>query len=78
MDTLLKYVFYLALIFIVYLVIVGFYDGRLNGDSTVSEVGSEVSSNAQRIISETYDDAARVVKEQSAKTPAENSAAAAQ
>lgn len=54
MGTFLKYAFYLAVIFIIYLVIAGFYNGKITKDSTVSEVGSEVSANAKRIISDTY------------------------
>lgn len=54
MGTFLKYAFYLALIFIVYLVFAGFYEGKITKNSTVEEVGSEVSDNAKRIISDTY------------------------
>lgn len=56
MGTFLKYAFYLAIIFIVYLVVAGFYDGKITKNSTVSEVGSEVSQNAKRIISDTYNE----------------------
>ena len=54
MGTFLKYAFYLALIFIVYLFFAGFYEGTITKNSTVEEVGSEVSDNAKRIISDTY------------------------
>ena len=54
MGTFLKYAFYLALIFIVYLFFAGFYEGKITKNSTVEEVGSEVSDNAKRIISDTY------------------------
>ena len=54
MGTFLKYAFYLALIFIVYLVFAGFYEGKITKNSTVEEVGSEVADNAKRIISDTY------------------------
>jgi uncharacterized protein (UPF0333 family) len=57
MDTMLKYLFYLALIFIVYLIIAGFYEGKISKNSTIGEVAGEVSDNAKRIISETYDKA---------------------
>lgn len=56
MGTFLKYAFYLAIIFIISLVISGFYNGKITKDSTVSEVGSEVSQNAKRIISNTYNE----------------------
>lgn len=55
MDTLLKYIFYIAMIFVVYLVIAGFYQGRLDKNSTVSEVGTEVSDSAKEIIFNTAD-----------------------
>ena len=54
MGTFLKYAFYLAIIFIIYLVVAGFYNGSITKSSTVSGVGSEVSANAKRIISDTY------------------------
>ena len=54
MGTFLKYAFYLALLFIVYLVFAGFYEGKITKNSTVGEVSSEVSDNAKRIISNTY------------------------
>lgn len=54
MGTFLKYAFYLAIIFIIYLVVAGFYNGSITKSSTVSEVGSEVSANVKRIISDTY------------------------
>lgn len=56
MGTFLKYAFYFAIIFIIYLVVAGFYNGNITKSSTVSEVGSEVSANAKRIISDTYNE----------------------
>jgi len=56
MDTILKYLFYLVLIFVIYLVIAGFYNGKIDKNSTISEVGEEVSDNAKRIIRNTYND----------------------
>ena len=64
MGTFLKYAFYLAIIFIIYLVIAGFYEGKITKNSTVSEVGSEVSRNAKRIISDTYKDTKAELKNQ--------------
>lgn len=66
MDTLLKYIFYIALIFVIYLVIAGFYQGKINKDSTIGEVTGEVSDNAKRIISNTYDKAADTIQEATA------------
>lgn len=57
MSTILKYLFYLVLIFVIYLLIAGFYDGKISKNSTISEVSEEVSGNAKRIIRNTYTDA---------------------
>lgn len=57
MDTILKYIFYIALIFIIYLIVAGFYEGKISKNSTISDVTSEVSTNAKKIITNTYDDA---------------------
>ncbi len=52
MGTILKYALYLVILFVIYLVIAGFYEGRLDNESTVSEVTEEVSDNAKRIIND--------------------------
>lgn len=57
MGTFLKYAFYLALIFIVYLFFAGFYEGKITKNSTVSEVGTEVSENAGKILNKAYNKA---------------------
>ncbi len=72
MGTFLKYAFYLALIFIVYLIIAGFYEGKITKNSTMEEVGSEVSDNAKRIISNTYNNTKNEISaEEKNKTEAE-------
>ena len=57
MGTFLKYAFYVALIFIIYVVISGFYEGKITKNSTVSEVGTEVSENAGKILNKAYNKA---------------------
>lgn len=54
MGTFLKYAFYVALIFIIYVVVSGFYEGKITKNSTVSEVGTEVSENAERMLNKAY------------------------
>ena len=54
MGTFLKYAFYVALIFIIYVVVFGFYEGKITKNSTVSEVGTEVSENAGKILNKAY------------------------
>lgn len=46
MGTFLKYVFYLAVILLVYIIIVGIYNGKITKESTVSEVGSQIGIEA--------------------------------
>ncbi len=57
MGTFLKYAFYVALIFIIYVVVSGFYEGKITKNSTVSEVGTEVSENAGKILNKAYNKA---------------------
>ena len=54
MGTFLKYAFYVALVFIIYVVVSGFYEGKITKNSTVSEVGTEVSENAGKILNKAY------------------------
>ncbi len=57
MGTFLKYAFYVALIFIIYVVVSGFYEGKITKNSTVNEVGTEVSENAGKILNKAYNKA---------------------
>lgn len=57
MGTFLKYAFYVALIFIIYVVVSGFYEGKITKNSTVSEVGTEVSENAGKMLNKAYNKA---------------------
>ena len=42
MGTILKYLFYIFLIIVIYLLGVGFYEGTINKDSTVGEVTQDM------------------------------------
>lgn len=50
MGTLLKYIFYIALIMLVYIVVKDIYDGKINQDTTAGEIGSNVSSQSQQMV----------------------------
>ena len=54
MGTLLKYLFYLFLIIVIYLLAVGFYEGTINKNTTVGEVAQDVSKGTKEIIKEGY------------------------
>ncbi len=52
MGTILKYIFYIVLIFIIYLVAKGIYDGQITKDTTVSQVGNNIEKSTQQLIGE--------------------------
>ncbi len=54
MATLLKYLFYIFLIIVIYLLGVGFYEGSINDDTTVGEVAQDVSDGTKEIIKDGY------------------------
>jgi len=54
MGTLLKYLFYIFVIAAVYFVGVGFYQGRLNKDSTIGEMANHVTTNTKEAIESGY------------------------
>ena len=58
MKTVFKYLFYLVLIAVLYIVISAIYDGKINGSTTVDEIGAQISSDAEKMASDT----ANVVK----------------
>lgn len=58
MGTLLKYIFYIVLIALVYIVAKDIYDGKINRDTTVQEVGQSVETQSKQII----DDSVNAVK----------------
>ncbi|MBO5443502.1 MAG: hypothetical protein J6A33_06920 [Alphaproteobacteria bacterium] len=55
MGTFLKYVFYLALIVVIYLVGKGIYDGQINEQTTVGEVTEQVENGAADMAEKTKD-----------------------
>jgi len=59
MGTLLKYIFYIVLILLVYIVAKDIYDGKINRDTTVQEVGQSVENQSKQII----DDGVSAVKD---------------
>lgn len=57
MGTFLKYVFYLALLIIVYLVAKGVFEGNITEDSTVAQVATDVQVGAQNMADEAVQEA---------------------
>ncbi|MGN0914617.1 MAG: hypothetical protein ACI4OW_06980 [Alphaproteobacteria bacterium] len=55
MGTFLKYVFYLTLIVVIYLVGKGIYDGQINEQTTVGEVTEQVENGAADMAEKTKD-----------------------
>ena len=53
MRTVIKYVFYLVLIAILYIVISAMYNGDINKTSTMEEVGTEIKTGAENMVSNT-------------------------
>ena len=53
MGTILKYIFYVALILVIYLVAKGIYDGKITEDTTVAQVGSNIADGTQQLVSDT-------------------------
>ena len=53
MGTILKYMFYVALILVIYLVAKGIYDGKITEDTTVAQVGSNIADGTQQLVSDT-------------------------
>ena len=53
MKTLFKYVFYLILIAVLYIVISAMFDGSMNSSTTVGEVGEQIKSGAQKMATDT-------------------------
>ncbi len=53
MKTIFKYLFYLVLIAVLYIVISAMFGGKINGSSTVSEVGAQISSDMKKMADDT-------------------------
>lgn len=52
MKTIFKYLFYLIVIAVLYIVISAIYNGEMNGETTVNEVGAQISSDAKKMTSD--------------------------
>ena len=63
MGTTLKYLFYIALIIIVYLVGKGIFEGRIDEKTTVGQVVDDVKSGAANMASDAADTTKEVVNE---------------
>ena len=57
-----KYIFYLILIAVLYIVISAMYNGKVNTSSTVSEVGVNVYSDAKKIAADSVNAIEKAVK----------------
>ena len=55
MGTLLKYLFYALIISAIYFIGVGFYQGTLHKESTISDVANHVSNNTKEMVKEGYE-----------------------
>ena len=54
MGTILKYLVYIFLIIVIYLLGVGFYEGNINKNTTMGEVAQDVTHGTEEIIKEGY------------------------
>ena len=72
MGTILKYIFYVALILVIYLVAKGIYDGKITEDTTVAQVGSNIADGTQQLVSDTK----KAIDERADKAKAEKAEAA--
>lgn len=63
MGTFLKYLFYIVLIVVVYLVAKGIYNGDINEKTTVGQVVSDVESGSKQIVKESVDAAQNAVED---------------
>ena len=55
MGTIVKYVFYALVIVAIYYIGVGFHDGRITKDSSLSEVGMHVAENTKEMMQQGYE-----------------------
>ena len=63
MGTFLKYVFYLVLIIVIYLVGKGIYQGEINEKTTVGEVADTVESGAVQMAKDGADSVKEKIKD---------------
>ncbi len=50
MGTLLKYIFYIVLIVVIFLIAKGIYDGQITQNSTVGQVGSDIAQGTEKLM----------------------------
>lgn len=62
MGTFLKYILYILLIIVLYAVVKGFYDGKINRSTTISGVVEQVDQETRNIANETMDEIKKVSK----------------
>lgn len=63
MGTILKYLFYIFLIIVIYLLGVGFYEGTINKDSTVGEVTQDVAEGTKDMVKDGYNATKDAIKD---------------
>lgn len=63
MGTILKYLFYIFLIIVIYLLGVGFYAGTINKDSTVGEVTQDVAEGTKDMVKDGYNATKDAIKD---------------
>lgn len=62
MGTFLKYLIYVVLLVVLYVVIKGFYDGKINSSTTLGNVANQVEMETQEIATETSKAIEKAVK----------------
>lgn len=67
MGTFLKYVFYIALVLVVYLVAKGIYTGNINEKTTVGQVVSDVETGSKELVKEGVDNVKESIDEYKAE-----------
>ena len=60
MGTILKYLFYIALIMLIYILAKDIYDGKINGRTDMNELTSQIETSSRELIRE----GAQAVKEE--------------
>lgn len=72
MGTFLKYLFYLILIVVIYLVGRGIYEGNINEQTSVGQVVDQVDSGVKNMATEAGNSVDRAVDDYRAETAAKN------
>ncbi len=62
MGTFLKYMLYVLLIIVLYAVVKGFYDGKINSSTTLGNVVEQVDQETKNIANEAMDEIKKVSK----------------